>query len=204
VVITQPPVARHYEACLLDALKRAQFDAKAIYFEDGEQHKTLATVERLYQSLYQARADRGTLVVALGGGVVGDVAGFVAATYNRGLPYVQVPTTLLAMVDSSVGGKTGVDFAPGKNLIGAFYQPLLVLADTDTLRTLPRRELRAGLAEVVKYGAIRDPSCCRLLTACWPTTRLGSVWPTLSSVLVRSRPMWWRMTNARKAVCGPY
>lgn len=157
VVITQPPVAHHHEARLKNALERAGFSAQIVCFEDGEQHKTLATVERLYDVLYAARADRGTLVIALGGGVVGDVAGFVAATYNRGLPYVQVPTTLLAMVDSSVGGKTGVDFAHGKNLIGAFYQPRLVLADTDTLRTLPDREMRAGLAEVVKYGAIRDP-----------------------------------------------
>ncbi len=157
VVITQSPIARHYETRLRDGLKRAEFAVQTVCFEDGEQHKTLATVEQLYQSLYAARADRETLVVALGGGVVGDVAGFVAATYNRGLPYVQVPTTLLAMVDSSVGGKTGVDFARGKNLIGAFHQPRVVIADTNTLKTLADREMRSGLAEVVKYGAIRDP-----------------------------------------------
>ena len=172
VVITQPPVARHYQARLMDAFRDADFAVQSVSFDDGEQHKTLATVERLYQALYDRRADRGTLIVALGGGVVGDVAGFVAATYNRGLPYVQVPTTLLAMVDSSVGGKTGVDFARGKNLIGAFYQPRLVIADTNTLQTLPPREMRSGLAEVVKYGAICDPALL----------------PDLENVLARDTP----------------
>lgn len=123
---------------------------------DGEAHKTLATVSRMLDVLVANRFGRDCTVVALGGGVVGDMAGFAAASYQRGVSYVQVPTTLLAQVDSSVGGKTGVNHPGGKNLIGAFHQPRAVIADTDTLRTLPKRELQAGLAEVIKYGLISD------------------------------------------------
>jgi 3-dehydroquinate synthase len=123
---------------------------------DGEAHKTLATVSRVLDVLVANRFGRDCTVVALGGGVVGDMAGFAASCYQRGVPYVQVPTTLLAQVDSSVGGKTGVNHPGGKNLIGAFHQPSAVLADTSTLATLPMRELRAGLAEVIKYGLICD------------------------------------------------
>jgi len=123
---------------------------------DGEEHKTLDTMARVLDALVEARMNRDCSVVALGGGVVGDIAGFAAACYQRGVDYVQVPTTLLAQVDSSVGGKTGVNHPGGKNLIGAFHQPVAVLSDTDTLATLPERELRAGLAEVIKYGLIRD------------------------------------------------
>ncbi len=164
VVITQPPIAARYAETLLDALQRSRLDVQVATFASGERFKTLATVERLYRALYDVQADRKTLIVALGGGVVGDVAGFVAASYLRGMDYVQIPTTLLAMVDSSVGGKTGVDYRDGKNLIGAFHQPRAVLADTDTLRTLPPREIRSGMAEVVKYGAIRDPDLLRFTT----------------------------------------
>ncbi len=124
---------------------------------DGEQFKTLETVGRVFDALVSARLNRDASIVALGGGVVGDIAGFAAACYQRGIGYVQIPTTLLAQVDSSVGGKTGVNHPGGKNLIGAFHQPCAVLADTDTLATLPDRELRAGLAEVIKYGCIWDP-----------------------------------------------
>jgi 3-dehydroquinate synthase len=123
---------------------------------DGEAHKTLATVSRVFDALVESKMNRDCAVLALGGGVVGDIAGFAAACYQRGVDFVQLPTTLLAQVDSSVGGKTGVDHPGGKNLIGAFHQPVAVLADTDTLQTLPDRELRAGLAEVIKYGLIRD------------------------------------------------
>lgn len=123
---------------------------------DGEQHKTMATVNRVLDALVEARLGRDGIVVALGGGVIGDIAGFAAAIYQRGVDFIQVPTTLLAQVDSAVGGKTGVNHPGGKNLIGAFHQPLCVLADTDTLQTLPDRELAAGLAEVVKYGLIAD------------------------------------------------
>jgi 3-dehydroquinate synthase len=123
---------------------------------DGEQHKTLTNAAQVLDQLVASHANRDATVVALGGGVVGDIAGFAAACYMRGIAFIQVPTTLLAQVDSSVGGKTGVNHEQGKNLIGAFHQPQLVLIDTDTLTTLPDRELRAGLAEVIKYGAIAD------------------------------------------------
>jgi 3-dehydroquinate synthase len=125
-----------------------------ILIPDGERHKRVATVGRIYDALVRAGADRATTIIAIGGGVVGDVAGFAAATFLRGVPVVQVPTTLLAQVDSAIGGKVGVNHALGKNLIGAFHQPLAVAIDPELLATLPRRELRAGLYEVVKYGVI--------------------------------------------------
>jgi 3-dehydroquinate synthase len=128
-----------------------------ILIPDGERHKHLATVGRIYDALIRAGADRATTIVAIGGGMVGDIAGFAAATYLRGVPVVQVPTTLLAQVDSSVGGKVGVNHALGKNLIGAFHPPAAVAIDPDLLATLPRREFRAGLYEVVKYGVIASP-----------------------------------------------
>ena len=123
---------------------------------DGEAHKNMASFSAVLDALAEQRAARDTTVIALGGGVVGDIAGFAAASYMRGVPFIQVPTTLLAQVDSSVGGKTGINHARGKNLVGAFHQPRLVLIDTDTLATLPDRELKAGLAEVIKHGAIAD------------------------------------------------
>lgn len=128
----------------------------AAVLPDGEQHKTMATVNHVLDALVAARYGRDCVLVALGGGVVGDIAGFAASIYQRGVDFIQVPTTLLAQVDSAVGGKTGVNHPGGKNLLGAFHQPLCVLADTDTLHTLPDRELAAGLAEVVKYGLIAD------------------------------------------------
>jgi len=123
---------------------------------DGEEYKNLATLEKLYDLAYDRGLDRRCPVIALGGGVVGDAAGFAAATYLRGVPFVQVPTSLLAQVDSSVGGKVAVNHPGGKNIIGAFYQPALVVADMRTLRTLPRREIKCGLAELIKYGVIGD------------------------------------------------
>ncbi len=134
----------------------AGHDLRTVVLPDGEHHKTLDTGMRIYDALLEARFDRSSTVVALGGGVVGDIAGFVAATYQRGIAFIQVPTTLLALVDSSVGGKTGVNHPRGKNMIGAFHQPAAVLADLDLLHTLPERELRAGVAEVIKYGLIND------------------------------------------------
>ena len=129
---------------------------EAVILPDGEQYKTLAVLDEVFTALLRHRFDRNCTIVALGGGVVGDMAGFAAACYQRGVHFIQIPTTLLAQVDSSVGGKTGVNHPLGKNMIGAFYQPRCVLADTDTLATLPDRELSAGLAEVIKYGLIRD------------------------------------------------
>lgn len=137
----------------------AAFAGKAVgslILPDGESHKTLVTLETIFDALIEARFDRGVTLAALGGGVIGDLTGFAAATYQRGVDFIQIPTTLLAQVDSSVGGKTGVNHPGGKNLIGAFHQPRCVLADTSTLTTLPERELRAGLAEVIKYALIAD------------------------------------------------
>ena len=156
VVITVPPVGRRYAGRVLRSLRSAGLRASRIDVPDGEASKSLRQVERIYHELLRAGADRRSVLVALGGGVVGDLTGFAAATYLRGIPFVQVPTTLLAMVDSSVGGKTGVDLREGENLVGAFHQPRLVAIDVETLRTLPARERAAGLAEVVKKAAIWD------------------------------------------------
>jgi 3-dehydroquinate synthase len=155
LVVSNETVAPLY----LDAL-RAGLAGRQIaecILPDGEQHKTLETAALVFDALVEHRLHRDATIFALGGGVVGDITGFAAACYQRGIAYAQIPTTLLAQVDSSVGGKTGVNHPGGKNLIGAFHQPLLVAADTDTLATLPDRELRAGLAEIIKYGCIRDP-----------------------------------------------
>ena len=156
LVVTVPPVARRYGAAVMRSLREAGLQARRFEVPDGERTKSLSRAAGLYDAMLEAGADRGSVVIALGGGVVGDLAGFVAATLLRGLPVVQVPTTLLAMVDSSVGGKTGVNVARGKNLVGAFHQPRLVWMDAATLRTLPARQLAAGLAEVIKHAAIRD------------------------------------------------
>jgi 3-dehydroquinate synthase len=155
VVISDANVEKHARAAG-SALKNAGFQVELATVPAGEASKCLAEAERLYDRLAELNADRNTLIVAVGGGVIGDLAGFVAATYNRGLPLLMIPTTLLAMVDSSVGGKVGVNHAKGKNLIGAFHQPLGVWIDTAMLATLPEREFRSGLAEVVKYGVILD------------------------------------------------
>ncbi|MEW6687905.1 MAG: 3-dehydroquinate synthase [Pseudomonadota bacterium] len=136
-----------------------------VVVEDGEQAKGWATLERVFDALLAARLGRDSLVVALGGGVIGDLAGFAAATYQRGVPYLQLPTTLLAQVDSSVGGKTAINHARGKNMIGAFHQPLAVIADVATLDTLPERELRAGIAEVIKHGLALDAAFLEWLEA---------------------------------------
>lgn len=155
-VVTNPVVEGFYGKAVAGSLKAAGFDVTVITLPDGEEHKTLENVSAIYDRLINYRMERLSPVVALGGGVIGDMAGFAAATYLRGVPLVQVPTTLLSQVDSSVGGKTAVNHPAGKNLIGAFYQPKAVFIDPDTLRTLSERELRAGLAEVVKYGIIWD------------------------------------------------
>ncbi|MBA3697215.1 MAG: 3-dehydroquinate synthase, partial [Methylotenera sp.] len=127
-----------------------------IILPDGESYKNAETLNKIYDALLQNRCERSTTLIALGGGVIGDLTGYAAATYLRGVPFIQIPTTLLSQVDSSVGGKTGINHPLGKNMIGAFYQPQVVLADIDTLRTLPEREFSAGMAEVIKYGLIRD------------------------------------------------
>ena len=155
-VITDRNVAPKFAEAARVTLVRAGFDPLRITLPAGEKAKNLVSVQRCYDLLASHRLERKSFIVALGGGVIGDVAGFVAATYLRGVAFVQVPTTLLAQVDSSVGGKVGVNLKAGKNLVGAFHQPRRVLCDLDTLKTLPAREYRAGLAEVIKYGIIRD------------------------------------------------
>ncbi|MFA7270338.1 MAG: 3-dehydroquinate synthase [Sterolibacterium sp.] len=155
-IVTNLTVAPLYLEKLAAPLRAAGAKLTEIVLPDGEQHKNWETLNRIYDALLAEHCDRSTTIIALGGGVIGDLAGFAAATYQRGVPFIQVPTTLLAQVDSSVGGKTGINHPRGKNMIGAFWQPKLVLAATDTLKTLPERELSAGLAEVVKYGLIRD------------------------------------------------
>lgn len=155
-VISDRNVAALYANSVQRSLRKAGFDSVLVTVPAGETAKSLRSVQFCYDRLAAHRLERGSFIVALGGGVVGDLAGFVAATYLRGVAFVQVPTTLLAQVDSSVGGKVGVNLEAGKNLVGAFYQPRLVICDLATLDSLPKREFRAGLAEVIKYGIIYD------------------------------------------------
>jgi 3-dehydroquinate synthase len=156
VVVTNATVAAYHLSPLRAGLGNHGVDTDVVMVPDGEAHKSWPALQDIVTRLLELRVDRSTTVIALGGGVIGDLAGFAAAVALRGLPLVQIPTTLLAQVDSSVGGKTGINHPLGKNMIGAFWQPRAVLIDVDCLRTLPPRELKAGLAEVIKYGAIRD------------------------------------------------
>ncbi|HEY5345103.1 MAG TPA: 3-dehydroquinate synthase [Verrucomicrobiae bacterium] len=155
-VITDSNVGKKFAKTALKSLAASGFQPVLITVPAGEKSKCLTVVEKCFDQLAKHRLERKSFIIALGGGVVGDLAGFVAATYLRGIPFVQVPTTLLAQVDSSVGGKTGVNLRAGKNLVGAFYQPQLVLCDLDALKTLPKREYISGLAEIIKYGIIFD------------------------------------------------
>jgi 3-dehydroquinate synthase len=156
VIVSNDIVAPLYAARVQRALDAVDVAHQLVVLPDGEAHKDWSTLNLIFDALLGARVERSTTLIALGGGVVGDMVGFAAATYQRGVPFIQVPTTLLSQVDSSVGGKTAINHPLGKNMIGAFHQPKRVLADIDTLGTLPDRELRAGLAEVIKYGLIRD------------------------------------------------
>ena len=155
-IVTNTTVAPLYLQTLVESLHRAGINALPVILPDGEKYKNSETLNLIYDALLQNRCERRTTLIALGGGVIGDLTGYAAATYLRGVPFIQIPTTLLSQVDSSVGGKTGINHSLGKNMIGAFYQPRLVLADIETLKTLPQRELSTGLAEVIKYGLIRD------------------------------------------------
>jgi 3-dehydroquinate synthase len=155
-LITDANVGRSYSTPVLNSLEDHGFRPQMIEIAPGEPSKSLAMLEFIYHRLAEAELDRDSAIFALGGGVVGDLAGFAAATYSRGLPLVQVPTSMVAQVDSALGGKTGVNLRDAKNLIGAFYQPRLIVADVQTLTSLPEREFREGLAEVIKYGAIMD------------------------------------------------
>lgn len=162
-VATDTGVGKIYRERVVEILAAAGFDPWVIEIPAGEEHKNLAWLAFLYDKLVEGRIERRSPLIALSGGVIGDMAGFAAATFQRGLPFVQAPTTLLAQVDSSVGGKTAINHHAGKNLIGAFYQPRLVVIDVDTLKTLPKREFLAGLAEVIKYGVILNPDLFTLL-----------------------------------------
>ncbi len=162
-VITNPVVGSLYAERVVRGLRSFGLEPQVLEIPEGEQFKTLDTVRSVYDQIVEARLDRGSTIFALGGGVVGDLAGFVAATYLRGVPFVQIPTSLLAMVDASIGGKVAVDHPRGKNLVGAFKQPLAVIVDTQTLATLPENEWRSGLAEVVKHAFIGDPGLLEVI-----------------------------------------
>jgi 3-dehydroquinate synthase (EC 4.2.3.4) len=163
LVVTNPIVNRHYGQTVYDSLVSADFNPQILALPAGERFKNANSLHKIYDSALQHQMERSSLIIALGGGVIGDMAGFAAATWLRGIDFVQVPTTLLAMVDASIGGKTGINHPKGKNLIGAFHQPRLVWIDPQVLQTLPLRELRAGMAEVIKYGVIWDRELWQLL-----------------------------------------
>jgi 3-dehydroquinate synthase len=183
-IITDANVAPLYAKTALESLTRSGFETILLSVPAGETAKSVKTVAACYDQLAAHRLERNSFIVALGGGVVGDLAGFVAATYLRGIPFVQVPTTLLAQVDSSVGGKVGVNLKAGKNLVGAFHQPRVVLCDLDVLKSLPDREYRAGLAEVIKYGIIYDAAFFRQLERSLPQL-LKRDSKTLAAVIAR-------------------
>lgn len=155
-IVTNETIAPLYLKPLQDLLNQHHIETFDIVLPDGEQYKSHESLDQIYHALLTHHADRKTVLIALGGGVIGDMVGFAAATYQRGVPFIQIPTTLLSQVDSSVGGKTAINHRLGKNMIGAFYQPKLVLADLNTLKTLPEREFCAGMAEVIKYGLLGD------------------------------------------------
>ncbi|NLW09768.1 MAG: 3-dehydroquinate synthase [Firmicutes bacterium] len=165
LVVTNTTVAELYLNQLAAGITKAGFETATLVLPDGEEYKTLSYVEKVYDAAVQERLERNSVMVALGGGVIGDLTGFAASSYLRGVHFVQVPTTLLAQVDSAVGGKVGVNHREGKNLIGAFYQPALVITDLLTLKTLAEREYRAGLAEVIKHALIMDPGLYQLLSS---------------------------------------
>ncbi|HEY4081436.1 MAG TPA: 3-dehydroquinate synthase [Burkholderiaceae bacterium] len=158
LIVTNETVAPLYLERLRSQLAKVHAQVDAVILRDGEQHKDWSSLNQIFDRLLETASDRKTVLYALGGGVIGDMTGFAAAVYMRGVPFVQVPTTLLAQVDSSVGGKTAINHPLGKNMLGAFYQPLRVVADLDTFDTLPPREISAGLAEIIKYGPIADPA----------------------------------------------
>ena len=162
-IVSTEPILKLWGGVLVDSLVRAERTAVVLTMPDGEGAKRLSTLEKLASAMVVAGADRYSVILALGGGVVGDVAGFLASVFMRGIPVVQIPTTLVAQVDSAIGGKTGVNLVSGKNLIGTFHQPLVVLADPDVLTTLPEREYRSGLLEAMKYGVIRNPAIFDLM-----------------------------------------
>ena len=185
LVVTDTTVGPLYGRAVAEGLREGGFTAEAIELEPGEQTKSLDTLRGLYDEMLRHGLDRKSFVVALGGGVVGDVAGFAAATYMRGIPVVQVPTTVVAQVDSSIGGKTGVNLPQGKNLVGAFHQPRLVVVDPETLYTLEERDMRAGFAELITHAVIRDAVYFAWLEA-HVAAFMGLDLPTLEEVVAES------------------
>ena len=163
LVVSNKEISEHYCDCIIKSLIKSKYNPKLLILKAGEEQKNQSSIDLIHDAAYEARLERGSLMIALGGGVIGDMTGFAAATWLRGIQVVQIPTTLLAMVDASIGGKTGINHSKGKNLIGAFHQPKLVLIDPNTLVTLPSREFRAGMAEIIKYGVISDLNLFELL-----------------------------------------
>jgi len=184
-VLSSPRVWSRWGSAFSAGLRAGGIHAEPLLFNDREEAKRLATIERLAEKLLERGADRHSLLAALGGGVVGDITGFLAATYMRGIDYIQVPTTVVAQVDSAIGGKTGVNLRRGKNLLGAFHHPLAVLADTRTLGTLPPREFRAGLYEVIKCAVLGDPALFHLLERSMPAVRARRA-PAVNAALIRA------------------
>jgi 3-dehydroquinate synthase len=187
LVVSNPQIYKHHGEAVMTALTEAGFEAEALLLPGGERYKNLAHVQKVFDRAYEMGLERSSTLVALGGGVVGDLTGYAAASWLRGINFIQVPTTLLAMVDASVGGKTGVNHPQGKNLIGAFYQPRLVLMDTQTLKTLPTREFRAALSEVIKYGVIWDRTLLDVLESQHRLDQYSAITPEfLTTILERS------------------
>ncbi|AUT02919.1 3-dehydroquinate synthase [Nostoc sp. CENA543] len=187
LLVSNPTIFKHYGEKSIKSLEDAGFHVASYCLPAGERYKTLNSIQKLYDIALENRLERSSTMVALGGGVIGDMTGFAAASWLRGINVVQVPTTLLAMVDSAIGGKTGVNHPQGKNLIGAFHQPRLVLIDPDVLKTLPTREFRAGMAEVIKYGVIWDAELFQQMEASKHLNQLRYIKPELiSSILTRS------------------
>jgi 3-dehydroquinate synthase len=187
LLVSNPMIAKHYLKPAIASLGEAGFDVEQCILPAGERYKTPNSVQKIYNAALAHRLERSSTIVALGGGVIGDMAGFAAATWLRGIHFVQVPTSLLAMVDASIGGKTGVNHPSGKNLIGAFHQPRLVLIDPEVLKTLPTREFRAGMAEVIKYGVIWDEALFYELEQAKRLDQLRYVKPELlHTILLRS------------------
>jgi 3-dehydroquinate synthase len=186
MVVSNPTVFKLYGERAIASLKSANFEVSFCEVPDGEQYKTLRSIELIHDRALESGLERSSTAIALGGGVIGDMTGFAASTWLRGMNVVQVPTTLLAMVDSSIGGKTGVNHPKGKNLIGAFHQPRLVVTDPDLLATLPTREFRAGMAEVIKYGIIGDPELFELLERAAGLTQAEVDAELLATILGRS------------------
>lgn len=201
IVITDTNVDRYHGEGLMSVLRSGGYEAYKYVLKSGEKSKSLDTVENIYRFLSDLNADRGDVLIALGGGVTGDITGFVAATYLRGIMFIQIPTSLLAQVDSSIGGKTGVNFNGIKNIVGAFYQPCFVFINIDSLKTLPIREMRSGLAEVIVHCIIGNPGLLNYISDNFPK-RIGKVVKCTindSKLIKTVLPNWAKRQNSLKS-----